>query len=131
MTDILGQGLKFPFQFSRQSGGTRISTATSRAQDHIHESIRQILSTRPGERFLRPDFGSRLPDLLFEGNDTILQGLLRHEVIDALTRWEPRINIDAVGIVCTNQVVQVNIAYRLITTQVPGNLVLPFTREVA
>jgi len=128
MTDILGQGLKFPFQFSRQSGGARISTATSRDQEHIHESIRQILGTRRGERFLLPEFGSRLHALLFEGNDAILQGLLRHEVIDALTHWEPRIVIDEVRMLPDEHVVQVHIAYRLIASQVPGNLVYPFYR---
>jgi len=128
MTDILGQGLKFPFQFHRRSGGARISTATSRAQDHIHESIRQILGTRRGERFLLPEFGSRLHELLFEGNDAILRGLLRHEVIDALTRWEQRIIIEQVSMAIDAHAILVNIHYRLIASQVPGNLVYPFYR---
>lgn len=128
MTDILGQGLKFPFQFHRRSGGARISTATSQDQQHIHESIRQILGTRRGERFLQSEFGSRLHELLFEGNDAILQGLLRHEVIDALTRWEPRIIIEEVVMVPDGHVIHVNIHYRLIASQVPGNLVYPFYR---
>ena len=131
MTDILGQGLKFPFQFHRRSGGARISTATSREQEHIHESIRQILGTRRGERFLLPEFGSRLHELLFEGNDAILQGLLRHEVIDALTRWEPRIVIEQVIMVPDGHAIQVNIHYRLIASQVPGNLVYPWYRGEA
>lgn len=128
MTDILGQGLKFPFQFHHRSGGARISTATSQDQEHIHESIRQILGTRPGERLMLPDYGSRLHDLVFEGNDAILQGLLRHEVIDALTRWEPRIVIDEVVMAADEQVMHVNIRYHLIASQVPGNLVYPFYR---
>ena len=131
MPAILGQGLKFPFQFHRRSGGARISTATSRDQQHIHESIRQILGTRRGERFLLPEFGSRLHELLFEGNDAILQGLLRHEVIDALTRWEPRIIIDEVGMTPESHVLHVDIRYRLINSQVPGNLVYPFYRGEA
>ena len=128
MTDILGQGLKFPFQFHRRSGGARISTATSRDQEHIHESIRQILGTRRGERFLLPEFGSRLHELLFEGNDAILLGLLRHEVIDALTRWEPRIVIEEVVMVADGHVIHVNIHYRLISAQIAGNLIYPFYR---
>jgi len=131
MTDILGQGLKFPFQFHRRSGGARISTATSREQEHIHESIRQILGTRRGERFLLPEFGSRLHELLFEGNDAILQGLLRHEVIDALTRWEPRIVIEQVVMVPDEHAIQVNIRYRLISSQVASNMVFPFYRGEA
>ena len=85
MNDILGQGCKFPFQFSKLTGATVISTATSRDQQHIHESLRQILGTPRGARFLLPAFGSRLHELLFEGNDAILRGLVRHEVTDVLT----------------------------------------------
>ncbi len=129
MGDILGSGLKFPFQFHKQYGGAAISTATSRDQDHIHESLRQILGTRRGERFLQPEFGSRLHELLFEGNDAILRGLVRHEVTDVLTRWEPRIIVEDVQVVSKRHAVVVTIRYRLIASQVSGNLVYPFARE--
>lgn len=129
MTDILGQGCKFPFQFGKVSGATVISTATSRDQQHIHESIRQILGTRRGERFVLPEFGSRLHELLFESNDAILRGLVRHEVGDVLARWEPRIIVDEVQVTSDAHMVQVSIAYHLIASQVSGNLVYPFYRE--
>ena len=76
--DFLGRGLKFPFRFQRRSGGAQVSSATSTEHEHIHESIIQILGTRPGERFMRPEFGSKLKDLVFEPNDEVLKGLIRH-----------------------------------------------------
>jgi phage baseplate assembly protein W len=131
MTDILGQGCQFPFGFGRRTGATVASTATSRDQAHIHESIRQILGTRRGERFLRPEFGCRLHELLFEGNDAILQGLVRHEVRDALLRWEPRIVVDDVVVSADTHTLSVDIRYHLIASQVESNLVLPFARGTA
>ncbi|MHB9023477.1 MAG: GPW/gp25 family protein [Armatimonadota bacterium] len=131
MSDILGRGLKFPFQFHKRYGGAAISTATSQDQEHIHESLRQILGTRRGERFLRPDFGCRLHELLFECNDAILHGLLRHEIRDALARWEPRIIIDEVLVTADAHVVLVNVQYRLIGSQVAQNFVYPFYRGEA
>jgi len=131
MTEILGQGCKFPFQFGKLTGATVTSTATSRDQQHIHESIRQILGTRRGERFLLPEFGSRLHELLFEGNDAILRGLVRHEVTAVLTRWEPRIVVDEVQVVSEKHAVVVTIQYHVIASQVSGNLVYPFYREQA
>lgn len=133
--DFLGKGLKFPFQFHRRSGGARISTATSLEHAHIHESILQILGTRPGERFMNPEFGSRLKDLVFEQNDTILKGLVRHHVIDAIRRWEKRVTITHVSfdespVTADQNVLLVHIAYRVIETQVEGNLVYPFFREL-
>ena len=133
--DFLGKGLKFPFQFHRRSGGARISTATSLEHAHIHESILQILGTRPGERFMNPEFGSRLKDLVFEQNDTILKGLVRHHVIDAIRRWEKRVTVTHVSfdespVTADRNVFLVHIAYCVIETQVEGNLVYPFFREL-
>ena len=41
--DFLGKGLRYPFRFQSVSGGTQVSTATSREHEHIRESILQIL----------------------------------------------------------------------------------------
>ncbi|MEN6521093.1 MAG: GPW/gp25 family protein [Armatimonadota bacterium] len=129
--EFLGKGLKFPFTFQRRSGGTQISTATSSDHAHIHESIRQTLGTRKGERFMRPEFGSDLHKLIFEPNDRILYGLIRHEVVDALDKWEPRIIVTDIAVEQGDDehLVLVNISYRLISSQVEGNMVYPFYRE--
>ncbi|MCE5313993.1 MAG: GPW/gp25 family protein [Armatimonadota bacterium] len=131
--EFLGKGLKFPFTFQKRSGGAQISTATSSDHAHIHESIRQILGTKRGERFMRPDFGTRLHELVFEPNDQILYGLIRHEVTDALDTWEPRIVVTDVSVGSDENdehLVLVNISYRLISAQIESNFVYPFYREL-
>ena len=132
--DFLGKGLRYPFRFQSVSGGTQVSTATSREHEHIRESILQILGTRIGERFMNPEFGSRLKDLVFEQNDEVLKGLLRHYVIDAIKRWEKRVIITEVRfddrpLNIDGNLLLVHIAYRVIQSQVDGNLVYPFYRE--
>ncbi len=129
--DFLGKGLQFPFQFQRRSGGAQISTVTSHEHAHIHESIRQILGTRPGERFMNPEFGSRLKDLVFEQNDEVLKGLVRHYVLDAIKRWEKRVVLTGVTFDDTpvnkdRNLLLVRIHYRVIESQCYGNLVYPF-----
>lgn len=132
--DFLGKGLKFPFRFQKRSGGAQISTVTSHEHAHIHESILQILGTRPGERFMNPEFGSRLKDLVFEQNDEVLKALVRHYVIDAIKRWEKRVVITGVEFDDTpvnkdRNLLLVRINYRVIQSQVEGNLVYPFYRK--
>lgn len=131
---FLGKGLSFPFAFQKRSGGAQVSTVTSTDHAHIHESIIQILGTRPGERFMNPEFGSRVMDLVFEPNDRVLKGLLRHYIIDAIERWEKRIVVTDVSFddspeAVDNNTLYVRISYRVIDTQVAGNLVWPFCRE--
>lgn len=131
--DFLGKGLKYPFRFRSVSGGTEVSAATSREHEHIRESILQILGTRPGERFMNPDFGCRMNDLVFEQNDAVLKGMIRHYVIDAIKRWEKRVVItsvsfDASAMNTDRNILQVHIAYGVIQSQADGNLVYPFSR---
>jgi len=133
-TDFLGKGLRFPFAFQRRSGGAQISTVTSTDHAHIHESILQILGTRPGERFMNPEFGSHVRDLVFEPNDHMLKGLLRHYISDAIGRWEKRVVVTDVSFDESTETTDANalparISYRVIDTQVEGNLVWPFCRE--
>jgi phage baseplate assembly protein W len=62
-----------------------------------HASVRQaillLLSTRPGERVMRPDYGCDLHKLVFSPNDDTTAGLAIHYVRQALSRWEPGIQI--------------------------------------
>ena len=61
------------------------------------ESVRQalllLISTRPGERVMRPEYGCDLYQLVFSPNDETTHGLAIHLVRQAIDRWEPRIEI--------------------------------------
>ena len=132
--DFLGKGLSFPFRFSWDTGGAEMSAVTTREHQHIRESIRQILGTKLGERFMRPDFGSKLYTLVFEQNAEVLKGLLRYHTVDALRKWEKRIEVLEVTFDDSNfqkdrNTIGIRIRYRLIAAQVEGNMVVPFHRE--
>ena len=84
--DYIGSGLAFPLQISVQ-GGVQISSSTQ----NIEESIIIILRTDLGERVYRPNFGSRLSELVFEPLNVQTLMLIRLYVEEALKMWEPRI----------------------------------------
>ena len=78
-----------------------VVTATGKlAMVHGDEAIRQaimlLLGTVPGERLMRPDYGSHLHRLLFSANDQTTAGLAIHYVRQALQRWEPRVEIEEI-----------------------------------
>lgn len=86
-------GMSFPFRFGA-NGGVRGNTLTPEEHDRIKESIRQILFTRKGERIFQPDFGSRLPDYVFESiEDLDTRALLKFEVENAIREQEPRVEV--------------------------------------
>ncbi len=61
--------------------------------DSVRQAIVMLLTTAPGERLMRPDYGSQLHRLAFAPNDQTTAGLAIHYVRSALTRWEPRVEI--------------------------------------
>ncbi|HEY9892636.1 MAG TPA: GPW/gp25 family protein [Candidatus Sericytochromatia bacterium] len=84
--NYIGAGLGFPLQVNVQ-GGIQFSTGTP----NIEESIVIILRTDLGERVYRPNFGSRLSELVFEPMNVQTLMLIRLYVEQALEMWEPRI----------------------------------------
>jgi hypothetical protein len=77
--------------------GLQISHLGSIDMVSEHESIRQaiflLLSTRPGERVMRPSYGCDLFRLVFSPMDETSIGLAIHYVRQAIQRWEPRVTI--------------------------------------
>lgn len=65
--------------------------------DHLRQSIRDILTTRVGERVMRRAYGSRLPDLVDAplNGETIVD--LYAETFAALNTWEPRIVLEQIS----------------------------------
>lgn len=61
--------------------------------DSVRQAILLLLSTRPGERVMRPDYGCEVHRLIFAPNDETTAALAIHYVRRALLRWEPRIDI--------------------------------------
>jgi len=59
----------------------------------VRQAVLLLLSTTPGERVMRPDYGCDLHRLLFAPNDGTTAGLAIHYVRRALERWEPRIAV--------------------------------------
>jgi uncharacterized protein len=61
--------------------------------DAIRQALLLLVSTRPGERVMRPEYGCELHRLIFAPNDGTTAGLAIHYVRRAVERWEPRVEI--------------------------------------
>lgn len=61
--------------------------------DAVRQSLQLLLTTRPGERVMRPGYGCRLHELAFSVNDDTTAGLAIYFVRQAIQRWEPRVEV--------------------------------------
>ena len=59
----------------------------------VRQAILMLLSTHPGERVMRPEYGCDLRSLVFAPSDDTTAGLAIHYVRRALQRWEPRADV--------------------------------------
>lgn len=122
--NILGSGLAFPLQTNARGEILLVSSA-----EDIAQSIRVILGTHPGERVMRPNFGCRAHELLFEPRNATTMTLMRKYVEEALRFWEPRIEVLAVNTEASQEqdgAIYVEIEYRIKATHDTRSIVYPF-----
>src|SRR4051794_4237297 len=86
--EFLGRGWKFPI-----NTGKNLTINPSRFEESVNDSILIILGTRKGERLMRPDFGCGIHDFVFEPVNSITLGHMELSITEALTKYEPRINL--------------------------------------
>ena len=122
--EFLGVGWKFPVQATPAG---RI--ALSQYEEDIKEAIWIILGTAKGERVMRPDFGCGIHDLVFSPINTATLTLVENSVREALTVYEPRIELIQVKASAERAAegkLLVSIDYRVRSTNNRFNLVYPF-----
>jgi phage baseplate assembly protein W len=78
---------------------------------------------------MRPGFGCGIHDLVFDLNTAALRALVSQQVRDALTRWEPRIDVVDVRAETPPEggnYLLIRIDYRIRVNNAFQNLVYPF-----
>lgn len=123
---IIGRGWAFPLGVN-----PRGMIALTNVQSEIEQAIILILSTPIGSRVMRPNFGSRLHELIFAPNNSQTMAEARRYVEDALGMWEPRIQVKDVEVSRDPEDkdgarLLIQIHYEVKATHDPRSLVHPF-----
>ena len=124
LPSYIGRGIAFPMRVDASG-----SIAMTSGIDDIEKSMKVILSTAPGERPMRPEFGCQIWDQLFEPINVNTLGLREEAVRNALTRWEPRAEVTDVLVSSDDPStgeVMISITYSVAATNEMRNLVYPF-----
>ena len=122
--DYLGSGWKFPLRVNASGG-----LSYSRFEDSVAEAIWIVLGTARGERQMRPRFGAGIQDYVFAAIDTSTAGDIAFLIREALTEWEPRIDVLDVRVepaLGEENKVLIRVDYRIRGNNAFHNLVYPF-----
>jgi phage baseplate assembly protein W len=122
---FLGTGWTFPPTFSNKSVTVGMLSDTA----DIESSLQILLSTRKGERVLRPDYGCNLDELVFEPLTTTFETYIKDLIATAILYYEPRIDVNKIILddssVYEGRIV-ISIDYTIRSTNSRFNFVYPF-----
>lgn len=122
---FLGRGWSFPPGFT--AGGADVETVAGVAD--IHESLRILVSTEPGERVMQENFGCGMNSVLFGEMDQRLLSTVQDLISEAILDFEPRIELDGVDISESDLEagrLLIHIQYTVRATNSRYNMVFPF-----
>lgn len=134
MADIsksfLGTGWGFPPEFSKTSPQPDMLSN----EDDIRSSLEILLSTRQGERVMRPDYGCNLDELVFEPITTTFKTYIQDLIRTAILYHEPRIDVNKIEMDDAGEVegrILISIDYTVRATNSRFNFVFPFYKNEA
>lgn len=87
--------------------------------DHLHQSLRDIATTRIGTRLCRRDYGSLVPDLIDQPVNNITRLRLMSALAAAYIRFEPRVRIQRVQLLPSPDAAQWDAQINLLRIDTP------------
>jgi uncharacterized protein len=105
--------LTFPYQIDGRG-----RTAESSEDAWVKGLIEQVLFTSPGERVMRPDFGSGVLQLVFAPNSPELAAATQMLVQGALQQWlGDIISVESVAVDAEDSTLRITVEYVIRRTQ--------------
>jgi len=124
LTKILGKRIAFPLHLD-----DRNKLAMVDGDMAVRQSIYLIVMTVPGERVLRPEFGCRIHELIFDPLNKQTFVTAKRYVEEAIRRWEPRIEVIELDVESGDvdrAELLINIKYKHKNRPDPRSLVFPY-----
>jgi len=116
--------IDFPYQIDRRG-----RTAAADPDAHIRDMIEQVLFTIPGERVMRPTFGSGLTQIVFQPNSEEVATAVQFLVQGNLQQWlGDLIIVEAVEVTSAESTIEVRVQY--VTRQTQQRRIEQFSRPV-
>jgi phage baseplate assembly protein W len=82
----------------------------------IRNSIKNIFTTKKGEKILAPEFGSALEQFLFEPVDNVYGRIIGETIFDNIKTYEPRVEITNINVITKpdENLYQITIQYKFL-----------------
>lgn len=102
------------------NGLHRVTGLGLSGNDHLGQSIADILGTPLGTRVMRRDYGSMLPDLIDQPANPLTRQLVFAASAVAIARWEPRVIVRRIAVSTDNRDGQIAVDLSLERIDLPA-----------
>lgn len=121
----LGKGWDFPPKFLKNQGEIKMISDI----EDIESSLQIIITTRRGERVMRPKFGCDLTDQIFENLSATQMTIMKNRIKEAIIIYEPRVEVIKIALDTQNFLegkFLIKIEYLIRATNTRRNIVFPY-----
>ncbi|EDP95970.1 GPW/gp25 family protein [Kordia algicida OT-1] len=121
----LGKGWDFPPTFLEKRGEVKLISDI----EDIEKSLQTIVTTRQGERLMRPKFGCDLTDQIFENLSATQTTIMKNRIKEAIVFYEPRIDVIRIALDTQNFLegkFLIKVEYLIRATNTRRNIVFPY-----
>lgn len=105
-----------------------VFTQTYQSKDAIKTNLINFFLTSKGERYMNPEFGNSLRELLFEQMTEALQERLKAKVLEDIGIYFPRVDAQDIEVTndTDNNTIQFFLSYKVRDTNIEDELVINF-----
>ena len=100
--------------------GSSVFKSIYNIDEQTKENLKSLLLTRIGERYMLPEFGTNLLNMLFEPITNNFNDMVQTSILSAISTWLPYVNIEGITIVTAlddptmQHMVEISITYSVI-----------------
>lgn len=110
----IGVGTLFPIELKKNSQGKTGWYPVQGDPKLIEENIKALFTYEIGQRLRQEDFGTMLTGVLEEPNTSTLSFLVREYIMQALNKYESRIQVTKIYSTRLNQKLHILLEFRII-----------------
>ena len=112
--DAIGVGAIFPIELEENDQGQTGWYPVYGDSKLIEENIKALLLYEIGQRLRQEDFGTRLIEVLEEPNTSALSFLIREYIMQALNKYESRVQVTKISSTRLNQKLHILLEFKII-----------------
>ena len=120
-SETFGDGVNYA---SGSSGGGQVFAQTYSTEEQAVSNLKNLLMTIKGERYMQPNFGTRVREILFDNNTEDLRSKLNSTLNEDVKYWLPYINIQDVEMISSGDMHAIAIRIFFQITTVGSEMVI-------